>query len=328
VPPGDWENLAERSGNVFATPEWTKLWWAHFSGGDPLVAMCRDETGAPVAIVSLELRLRSPLRVARFAGHGAADQLGPVAAAGDGRGGEALAMLRDRFDLLLAERLPGTGWEERLSGRSLLREASPVVAVPDGGWDEYLAGRSSNLRSQVRRKERKLLRDHGLDYRLCDDPARLDADMGTLVDLHAARWGRGATQALRPERAAFHLEFARVALERGWLRLWMAEVGGRAVAAWYGFRYGDAEWYYQSGRDPAWERASVGLVLLAHTIREAMNDGVREYKLLRGGEAYKDRFATSDPGLETVSVGRGAVGAAVARAAPAAVALRRAFRRR
>ena len=128
-------------------------------------------------------------------------------------------------------------------------------------------------------------------------------------------------------RAAFHQEFAGIALEHGWLRLWLAEIDGRTVAAWYGFRYGGAEWYYQSGRDPAFERHSLGLVLLAHTIREAMNDGVREYKLLRGGEAYKDRFATDDQGLQTVAVGRCVLGRAVSRAVPAAARLRRRLRR-
>ena len=58
----------------------------------------------------------------------------------------------------------------------------------------------------------------------------------------------------------------RHALERGWLRLWVLEADGKAVAAWYGFRFAQIDWYYQSGRDPDWERQSVGFVLLAHTI--------------------------------------------------------------
>ena len=276
--------------------------------------------------MALELRGVTPLRLARFAGHGAADLLGPVCEAGRGHGARAFELIGSHFDLLLAERLPGGGWPAVLRGRTVQREASPVVEVPDGGWEAYLAGRSSNLRSQLRRKERRLV-EQGLTYRL-SDADRLTGDMEALVRLHGERWGGGATQALGPKRAAFHREFAGIALERGWLRLWLAELEGRTVAAWYGFRYGGAEWYYQSGRDPELDRESVGLVLLAHTIREAMNDGVREYKLLRGGESYNDRFATADHGLQTVAVGRGPLGGLAARAAPAAVGLRRRLRRR
>jgi CelD/BcsL family acetyltransferase involved in cellulose biosynthesis len=96
-----------------------------------------------------------------------------------------------------------------------------------------------------------------------------------------------------------------VAAGQGWLRLWFLEVDGEAVAALYGFRFAGIESYYQAGRDPAWNHHRVGFVLLAHAIREAAQDGVAEYRLLRGAEDYKLRFAVADPGLETVAVARG-----------------------
>ena len=227
--------------------------------------------------------------------------------------------------MLLAERLPpGHG----LHARFLRREPSPLIATPDGGWEEYLAGRSRNLRSQLGRKLRALQRDHDLRFRLADDPARIQEDMETLIRLHQARWGDGGSGALSGARAAFHRELAAIALERGWLRLWLAETEGRAIAAWYGFRFEEAESYYQSGRDPDWDRSSVGLVLLAHTIRAAMDDGMREYRLLRGGEAYKERFATADPGVETLACGRGAGGRALALVGRAAARLPEGLRHR
>jgi alkylation response protein AidB-like acyl-CoA dehydrogenase len=69
-----------------------------------------------------------------------------------------------------------------------------------------------------------------------------------------------------------------------------------------GFRLAGVESYYQAGRDPRWNRYHVGLVLLAHAIQQAAYDSMTEYRLLRGGEPYKYRFATTDPGLETVGV--------------------------
>ncbi len=203
-----------------------------------------------------------------------------------------------------------------------------MIAIDGLTWDDYLAQRSSNFRSQVRRKERKLIRDHGLTYRLSDDPARLDRDLDTLFALHRARWAEEGSGAMDGAREAFHRDFAPQALDRGWLRLWIAEADGQPVAVWYGFRFGGADWYYQFGRDPEWDKTSVGLVLLAHTVREAIADGQREYKLLRGGEGYKDRFATGDPGLETVAVGRGARGRAAVAAARAGLALPGPLRRR
>jgi CelD/BcsL family acetyltransferase involved in cellulose biosynthesis len=151
-------------------------------------------------------------------------------------------------------------------------------------------------------------------FRLADDPARLDEDLATLVALHESRF-EDDSDAFAGERRAVHRDFAHAALANGWLRLWLLEVDGAAVAAWLGFRYAGAEWYYQSGRDPAWEKQSVGFVLLAHTVRAAMDDGVDEYRLLRGGEEYKARFSSYDPGLETLALpltvaGRAAIAAA------------------
>ena len=63
---------------------------------------------------------------------------------------------------------------------------------------------------------------------------------------------------------------------------------------------------YQAGRDPAFGDQPVGFVLLAHAVRAALADGMREFRLLRGGAAYKERFATADPGIETYGLPRGA----------------------
>jgi CelD/BcsL family acetyltransferase involved in cellulose biosynthesis len=328
----EWGALAQRSGNVFAAWEWASAWWKHFGRGRALrVGVCRDADGRVVAIVPLYVAFRRPVRVARFLGHGVGDELGPVSERGDSRVADALRRSARElgWDVLLAERLPGdSGLSEALPGRTLNREASPVIAIEGKSWDDYLAERSKNFRSQLRRKERALVRDHGLSFRLADDPSRLERDMDALVALHEARWGEEGSGALSGDREAFHREFVVVALERGWLRLWMAELDGRPAAAWYGFRFGGADWYYQLGRDPSWDRASLGLVLLAHTVREAMADGQREYKLLRGAESYKDRFATGDPGLSTVGVGRGPVGRAVVAMAATGLALPGPLRRR
>jgi dTDP-4-amino-4,6-dideoxygalactose transaminase/CelD/BcsL family acetyltransferase involved in cellulose biosynthesis len=318
---GAWDELAAASGNLFATREWVGAWWRHFGRGRPLLARaCRRADGSTVGILPLYVSAARPLRVARFAGHGLADQLGPLCEPRD-RTAVARALRRAMedgslgVDLLVAEALGGDeGWGARLRAAAVRRESSPTLLLEGAGWEAFLAGRSRNFREQVRRRERALARGRRIEFRLADDPGRLGDDLDTLFRLHGERWGEDATAGLTAERRAFHREFAAAALARGWLRLWLLEVDGRAVAAWYGFRFGGDEWYYQAGRDPAWDRWSVGSVLFAHTVRAAAGDGVRAYRLLRGSEAYKRRWATGDPGLETVTLARGAA----ARAAVAA----------
>jgi CelD/BcsL family acetyltransferase involved in cellulose biosynthesis len=315
----EWSVLAEASGNVFSTWEWVSTWRRQrWHDRALLLHACRDAGGRLAVILPLYLASARPVRVARFLGHGPADELGPVCAPADRRAAaRALAevAVRTRLGLLFAELLPGGyPWSAELRGKVVRRDASPTLSLD--GWEQYLAGRSANFRQQVRARERRLARDQALAFRLADDPSRLDDDLALLFRLHAARWG-ARSPFLRWRE--FHVEFARVALARGWLRLWFLELDGRPAASWYGFRLGRVESYYQAGRDLARNDASVGFVLLAHTIREAAGDGMREYRFLRGGEPFKSRFADADPGLETVVATRGVRGRLAGAAAAGAL---------
>jgi CelD/BcsL family acetyltransferase involved in cellulose biosynthesis len=140
---------------------------------------------------------------------------------------------------------------------------------------------------------RSLRRDHQVRLRRPGTAEEVSLDIGTLFDLHDARWEKrpGVSSIANPEARAFHREFATAARERGWLRLYLLEVDGAAVAAWYGWRVGGRFSYYQAGFDPAWSRYSVGFLLLAETVREAIAEGAAEYDLLLGNEAFKARFA-------------------------------------
>ena len=152
----------------------------------------------------------------------------------------------------------------------------------------------------MRARERRLAERHTLRYRLADEHS-FDGDFETLVRLHELRWG-GTTAVFAGRGHAFQRDAARALLATGRLRLWVLELDGEPAAAWQGFRMDGAESYYQSGRDPRFDSESAGFVLLCHTIREALADGMGEYRFLLGGEAYKDRFANADPGVVSLVV--------------------------
>ena len=325
--------LAVRAGNPFASREWMQTWWRHFGADrEPVVGVLRDGAGSVQVIVPIYVWRRQPLRMARFVGHGPADYLGTVHVPADrevAAGALADTLAAADCQALLAERLPGgsplpKGW----TGYPLLQESSPVLALEAGSWDEFLASRSSNFRQQVRRRERNLARRHELRFRLTEDPDRLDEDFATLGRLHTARWGKDAPNAFARANQPFHRDFAARAFERGWLRLWTMELDGRPVACWHGLRFAGVEWYYQAGRDPAFDSQAVGFVLLAHTVREAMADGMTAYNFLRGDEAYKNRFGPAPERVRTCIAGRGLRGRTAAIAAAAASRLPEGLRRR
>ena len=307
----DWLRLAAESDNLFATWEWTSTWWRCFGReGTQRIVSCRGSDGRLLAIIPLQRHVVHGLPILRFLGHGPGDQLGPVCAPRDrARVANPLRRLLDDeltdWSLFLGEKLPGPeDWHTLLGASVLDRRATPVMR-PAGGWDGFLASRSANFRQQVRRRERNVFRRHEAQYRLVTRSDRLQSELDVLFRLHRRRWGRELTGFTRYE--GFHRQFAELAQERGWLRLWFLEFGKEPVAAWYGFRFANVEYYYQAGRDPHVQEAT-GFVLLSHTMRVAIEDGVREYRLLEGDEAYKYRFATEDLGLQTVGFARGLAG--------------------
>jgi CelD/BcsL family acetyltransferase involved in cellulose biosynthesis len=313
-----WSELALASRNIFATPEWASAWWRHYASESalPRFSECRSQ-GRPFAILPLYSSKRAGARVLRFTGHGPGDVLGPVCAEADtGAAGAALVQeLAERpqgWRVFVAERMPCGPLGRALGGTRVQTEANPYLDTEGKDWQSYMASRSKNMRQQMGRRARKLEKAHTVAYRLTEDPERLDADMEAMMRLHAARWGEPG--AFAGPAAAFHKDFARSALDAGWLRLWTMEVDGEAVAAWYGFRYAGIEFFYQSGRNPRWDDWSVGYLLLVQTMRSAFDEGMERYAFLRGDEPYKHRFASGDHGLETRARGRGRAGSAAAAA--------------
>jgi CelD/BcsL family acetyltransferase involved in cellulose biosynthesis len=313
----EWNELAERSGSIFATWEFATAWWRHFGAGSELALLRCTRSDGPFAILPLCRSRRGPLSLLRFIGYGPGDMLGPVCDPADREA--AATGLRDGlaegvaapWHVLLAERLPVGALGPALGGKELQREASPELEIAGRSWEEYRSSWSRNMKEKLRRNTRKLEKQHELSFRLCEDPDRLEDDLDTLIRLHRARWGEGEGAFQREVVVAFHHDFAAAALRRGWLRLWTMEVDGQPAAAWYGYRFGGTESFYQSGRDPGFDRFSIGFLMLMRTVQAAFEDGLDRYAFLRGDEPYKDRLAETDPGLETRALGSGALGSTV-----------------
>jgi CelD/BcsL family acetyltransferase involved in cellulose biosynthesis len=311
----EWRALAERRGNAFLTPEWFLAWLRHCGQGwEPHVAVARTARGTLrglLPMVSSESNGRREVRVCPIG-----DRFQPVAEDWDE---EALATAiapaiappgRGLRSLLLENVDAEAEWWRALAkafpaplAAVERNEATlPLVELAGIDWDEYLAGRSRQLRSQLGRKLRSLRKEHDVRFRRTRRLEEVPADLLTLFRLHDARWAeRPESSALAdPEIRTFHLEFATAAFERGWLRLVVMEVDDEPIAALYGWLIGGRWSYYQAGFDPAWSRDSPGFLLLAETIRQAIEEGATEYDMLMGDEGFKRRFATSSRTVRTI----------------------------
>jgi CelD/BcsL family acetyltransferase involved in cellulose biosynthesis len=310
----EWDALAQESGSIFATYEWHDLWWRHFGVGQPMLLVMRNTKGRALAIAPLYRRRYGFVTVLRFIGHGPADEGGPIFQPGTESQFRTVmhsALRAKAWDIFLAERLPANAAALLPVGSQRIGiDSSPTISL-SGSWDDYMSRLGRRMRHEIRHDERKLWELPNVRFRLSLDPSDLARDLDTLFSLHQARWGQSQFLRLRP----FHAGFAAIAQRRGWLRLCLLEIDGRPVAAWYGFRFGRADFHYQVGRDPSIGQLSVGLLSTAHAIRTALEDEMREYRFLRGGEGYKFRFDAHDSPLTTAALPATRLGRLVARSA-------------
>ena len=316
----EWEELAHAGSNPFATVEWAETWLEHANPlMTPRIFVARRADGTVAAILPFVLGRGRYVRKLRFLGYGAANELGPICRPDDQKTGvtalrRVLEETRGEWDVFLGENLPGAGWSTALGATLVAKIGNPVVQGSWGTWDDYLASRTQRFRGELRSHERKLA-ERGLGYRAVTSREALDPALDLLFELHRARWQEEASPYFAGLEA-LHRSFAAVALERGWLRLHLLELEGRAAAVFLGYRFGCSAWSYQVGRETEAPRsAPLGIVITAHAIREALAEGVSEFNLGPGAQHYKVRFATRDTGLETVAAGRGLRGRAAVIAA-------------
>lgn len=173
-------------------------------------------------------------------------------------------------------------------------------------WERYLGGLTKSRRQALRYMDRSLRRRHAVtitDY----NGDRIEAGWRHLVDLHQRRWtgsGGGAGALSDPAIQRLHLRFAAELSKRDELWLTTLDLDGVPAAAWYGFTSGDTVYFYQCGRDPRWDKESVGQVLIAAMIRRAMERGFKRFDFLRGNDAYKQHWATSARTTEQITIFR------------------------
>jgi CelD/BcsL family acetyltransferase involved in cellulose biosynthesis len=306
----EWRKLATATGSIFVTPEWAEAWFGVYDDYEPSIRYVLHD-GRLVAVMPLMIGDGGDLR---FIGDGVGDFFEPIVAP-DAPAGAAAALLgtlgTDKGELVVltnvekeAEWRKGLG--PALEFRALVdrQELLPYIDLRGLDWAGFLATRSSNLRSQLGRKQRALERGHVVTVRRTLTHGELMADVARLFQLHDMRWdARGGSTASSQRMRRFLCDLSMSALDAGWLRLWTMDFDGDPIAAWLGWRIGSRYSYYLAGFDPAHGVRSPGLLLLARTIQEAIGEGCSEYDFLLGGEVYKLRFANAQRSVETEILG-------------------------
>jgi len=148
-------------------------------------------------------------------------------------------------------------------------------------WPDYLKDRSGQVRSTIKRNAKKFAAEGGrLELVQGDD--RLEEGLAAYQAVYAHSWKV-------PEPfAGFVPELIRLCARRGWLRLGLAWLGEKPVAAQLWIVANGRADIYKLAHDEACKALAPGTLLTAMLMEQAIDvDGVREIDYLIGDDAYK-----------------------------------------
>jgi CelD/BcsL family acetyltransferase involved in cellulose biosynthesis len=279
----------------FQTPMWLLPWWRNFGSNDLTVIVSREgdriDAIAPLYILRDD---ESDESLGMFLGTGISDYLDVI--------GDASLVIEEMCKLncqlwdlqqlqpsssMLTAALPD-GFSENVEDQ----EACPVLPL-SGKTFESIG--STHFQKKLRYYRRALERSG--EVRIETPTAEnLDDLLTALFDLHAARWKRRDLPGVLADDASqsFHRDAARRMLDAGMLRMYATRINDRVVAVFYGFALNGIVYYYLSGYDPELEKSSIGTILVAHAVEQAVRDGATAFDFLRGAEEYKYAWGATD----------------------------------
>lgn len=315
-----WNQLLQDSpaNSPFLTAEWLHTWWAHLGRHRKLELLTVQQGDGLLAVAPFWVS-RGPLGMfsrLEFLGTGCAgsDYLDVIVRSGHERDAvAALASVLERrkralrlnhmasgsFGARLAAALRIDGWISKTSTAGVC----PFIQLAGHTWDSYLGSLGASHRSNVRRRLRAIARAFEMRFEPVTSGVERRSALQALIGFHEQRFGRrGSSAFLTPELRAFHDDVTERMLAAGWLRFYTLRLNDAIAAVMYGFAYNGRFYFYQHGFDPRYDAFSAGLVLMALTIRAALEDGAIEFDMLYGTEQYKWLWAREERALYQLQI--------------------------
>lgn len=151
-------------------------------------------------------------------------------------------------------------------------------------FHDFMNSRESRLLNTWSRKRRKFELSPSNDARLevIMDPASVDRGMEAYEHVYERSWKK-------PEPYSdFVRGWARICARKGWLRLGVAWLGEKPIAAQFWFTMHGRAYIFKLAYDEEYAKLSPGTVLSAHMFRQALDeDHAQEIDYLTGDDAYK-----------------------------------------
>ncbi|MFC1661146.1 GNAT family N-acetyltransferase [Gemmatimonadota bacterium] len=304
-----WETLADRAGgDLFQTYEWVSTWLDVFWRDRPirvllvrdrgdlvgLAPFLNDKEGEALCGNSLALPIHPQIRRTDILAASDHDRIAEAILSffHEHVGRVNLSMLVPRDSAMLSAL---SQVAERGGGGTVVRPetVSPLVRF-DGDWDTYLQSRPRRVRKELKRKMRRAEKTGGVEWTVAKGPDEVDAAVAAVfqVEEHSWKESQGESISDNQDLREFFFRFARVAADRGWLRIHLLHLDGEPIAYIYGVVRGGHYYALKTSYDQKHRDLSPGIVLFGHALQDAASQGYGTFEFLGEDQRWKHELAT------------------------------------
>lgn len=293
----EWDELADdlRAG-PFARPGWVAAWQSAFGVGLPeiLVARRADRLVGVLPLVQRRGKLLSPANAhTPEAGPLATDHDVARALLGRAFRERARAVSIGPMDASAPALVMALEAAKSAGYRSVVRPVARSPFIRGRHLGGFRAGASRNLGHDVERRLRRLCEAGAVCIELRDGRDGLADALEEGLAVESSGWKGASGTAIASQLATtrFYEGVAAWAASRGWLRLALLRLDGRAIAFQLDLEALGAYYSLKIGYDPAYERFSPGKLLMYEMVSRAMALRLTSYELLGTDEPWKSRWA-------------------------------------
>jgi CelD/BcsL family acetyltransferase involved in cellulose biosynthesis len=299
----EWEGVLTSSpvNTVFLTPQWQEVWWDTFGDGKDMAGFYipssdgQGDEGSIDGLASLTLSGD----ILSFVGNQETVDYNDFMVR---PGHESdfyqtlLTRLKDRqWDVMRLDslvensptltHLPELARQQGYSVDIEKEDTASGIELPST-WDEYLAILSKKDRHELRRKFRRLEAVPDWKWYAVTGEEEVMSRLDDFVRL-MRQSSQEKDEYMTEEHLRFFYAMARRMSQIDLLRLYFLELDGKPVATSLCFDYASSRLLYNSGYDLEYGYYSVGLLLNALCLREAIEQEIGYFDFLRGSETYK-----------------------------------------
>lgn len=153
-------------------------------------------------------------------------------------------------------------------------------------YEDYFASRSPNMRYNIRRRRRNLEKSGTLEIKLYSGQAEIERGIADYITVSKASWK--SMQSMTNED---WLRLIRLTASKGYLRLGILKLDGKATAAQFWIVSGGVAYCVRLAYDEAYKKQAVGVVLTDYMIAHVLDhDHVAQMDFGYGDDDYKESW--------------------------------------